>query len=289
MKKTIIILFSMAVALGCVVYLVDKSTEQKDIKTSEKQVQLIGDLRFAGSTSKDQFFEMVDNKVKFVAFAAHEIPSIHARQQWLEQLSCLPEYAKNQLDKARGKTFHVILQMHTDPRFPNLKGVRESQDKLYAYLNMTKPSLVGIEGAYLDRFTPFDFIQECNESLRQVREITSGMGVGNFGIDDLNALSNQDLVIKYALENPTTICVGSEWRGVHTLDAVFMSYNQPKFQVPFIECSALRSVNTIARLNEIMDTHGLTECALVIGLGHKDDFAVMSKLFGFTIEFVETI
>ncbi len=284
--KTWLVFFVVLICVGC-----NGSTEPT--KATATQSVIANNRGWGAVGTLDDLWQQVDRDTQSMLVAASLLKRTADLSSWLGDVERLKPYLQEQLPQLSGKTLRIVLEQHDDQSGGGLSGAhtsKASQAKLYRLLENSHPRLLSLEGCYMNRFSQEAFIAEVSKSVRQISVLNGEPEPGPMPPGWFEQISQRNRMIDFAVKHPEVISVGGEWRGVHMLDVLFMSPNAPvKAKLAFIPGSRLRSLNTAARMNSLMQQYKMNECFIVIGLFHQEDFQLLSKLFGVKFVFYNTV
>lgn len=187
---------------------------------------------------------------------------------WKEELSHL----------AKSCELDVILQLHLPPAPPMPPGVVSSQQRVVRILEQQNPDVVVVEGWDLDRCTPASMrAHTLEQSRRMGSPITDAMY--DMFIQWMRPYSSTFLYID---RHPQAIVVGAEDEAVHLLQGYMANDETQHYShdSPFMSIVRLRSVIALYRALDAARTHHARHAALVIGVHHGPEIAMMMKAAG---------
>lgn len=243
------------------------------------------------ATAQQQFYLAYEKDRVELMNMTDRAPHQELVDRWQDDLNRLRPYLEQELPKLQGKTLHVIFQYHVTFE-ENNSCIRDSQKHVAEKLAELQPKLLMTEGNYYNAFSSDALMDEVNQSTEDMAtclEESLLPETPKINAEVFTELCAQNAVFDYAYRHPECLTVGSEWRGVHTLDAMLLWPNAPRDgKSAFDAGTRIRSWMTAARASEFMRHQGLNEATIVIGAYHEHDFERLSQTFGVNVTFYTT-
>ncbi len=181
---------------------------------------------------------------------------------WQTYLPKKQRYIQDNIGKLRGKTVHVVLQVHDDPINPmtidEILQVDAFQAKVATILVDLQPKLLVIEGLFTDELTSDDW----GEILKSWHRYASA---------------------QYASKNPDCIAIGMEPDVIGKQDIEFL--RQGEYEL-FWAIVRFRSYYGLARLGAKMEKYKLyKDAVIVIGAAHRGEFELAASQYDINVVF----